>query len=161
MPKPRFSLRPTLRIILAGLVLSAHTPAQAQTLTQDRPLLFGEIATTANNAMRDIQLKPDGSYIASPGIYFYGSIPQLGRYKIENQTPSHVMDVVIDASATQLGSNPVFTFHDTFTVPTVVVTDSLGNATFEIGGTLRTNGNGIPYPDGNYNALFSVTVTPQ
>lgn len=162
MPKPRFNLKSTLWAFLAILTIGTNTDAQGQTLTQDRPLRFGEIATTANNAIREIQLHANGSYTASPGIFFYGDTPQLGRYRIENQAASHIMDITISTNATMLGAgNPVFTLHDAFTVPAVVITDNLGNATFEIGGTLRTNGSGIAYPNGNYNALFTVTVAPQ
>lgn len=136
-------------------------PVAAQTLTQDRAMTFGDISITTNNAIREIELHPDGSYTADPGIYFYSDTPELGRYIIQGQTPLTVMNINIDVSSTILGlGNPVFTLHNPFTVPAVVTTDGLGNATFEIGATLRSNGSGINYSDANYNSVFSVSVSP-
>lgn len=136
-------------------------PAAAQTLTQDRAMTFGDISITTNNAIREIELHPDGSYTADPGIYFYSDTPELGRYIIQGQVPLTVMNINIDVSSTILGlGNPVFTLHNPFTVPAVVTTDGLGNATFEIGATLRSNGSGINYSDANYNSVFSVNVSP-
>lgn len=124
-------------------------------------MTFGDISITTNNVVREIELHPDGSYTADPGIYFYSDTPELGRYIIQGQTPLTVMNINIDVSSTILGlGNPVFTLHNPFTVPAVVTTDGLGNATFEIGATLRSNGSGINYSDANYNSVFSVNVSP-
>lgn len=147
-------------ICLTGL-LCLPQKGFTQTLTEDRPLTFGDISISSNNVQREIELHPDGSYTADPGIYFYSDTPELGRYIITGQVPLTVMNITIDMSSSILGlGDPVFTAITPFTVPAVVTTDGVGNATFEIGATLRSNGSGINYPDANYNAVFVVTVSP-
>jgi hypothetical protein len=149
-----------------GLCLVAGAPgASAQTLTQDRTLTFGRFIMNNNSTQRDLVLNSNGSYTADPAYIFYAQEPVLGRYIINNQTPNAVMDVTFDLGLTSVaplgGGGPRFTLVNPYTVPAVVTTDGGGNATFEVGATLRSDGLGGVFPSDTYAGEFSITVTPQ
>ncbi len=149
-------------LTLAVWVCLAPPQAQAQTLTEDDTLTFGHVVMRDNSAPKDIELHPDGSYTADPAYIFYAEEPQLGRYTIQGQLANHQMDITIDVAATVIstGGTPNFTLVNPFTVPAIVITNGLGNATFEVGATLRSNGDGQVFQDANYLGNFDITVVP-
>lgn len=147
-------------------LLFLDSGAYGQTLTQNTPLSFGRVVVTDNNAPRDITLLSSGGYIADPAYVFYAETPQLGSYTISGQAINSVMDIFIDVAATSLGpdvgtSPPQFFLVNPFTVPATVITDGVGNATFQVGATLRSNGGGQNFLDANYSGSFTIMVTPQ
>lgn len=159
---PLCSTRPFFGALIAGC-LALSGPAAAQTLTENTTLSFGEVAMYDNSSPRDITLLSGGGYTMDPGYYLYGNPPQLGSYTIQGQTPNWPMDIdlTLVGSINRGGPGPVFTVVDFFTVPAVVMTDGAGNATFQVGGTLRSSGVMGNYPDDNYTGSYTITVTPQ
>lgn len=168
MPKPPCNAsRITARVsatLLAAVLLCWDMPAMAQTLTQDIPMTFGRVVMYDNSTPRDLRLLPGGGYNHDPGYYvFPGNEPQLGTFTINNQLQNHVMDITVDLASGNFGGGAAdFELVNPFTVPAVVTTDGSGNATFQLGATLRSNGSGVTFSNGPYNSIgYSITVTPQ
>jgi hypothetical protein len=136
--------------------------AAAQTLTQNTPLRFGRVVMHDNGSARDLRLLPSGAYTADTGYYIIDQAPQLGSYTVENQAANAIMDVIITPTGTvqPSGGGPYFTLVDFFTVPALVSTDGNGNATFQVGATLRSSGIGN-YASTTYDGGFTITVTPR
>lgn len=153
-------LKSSFIITFAFLVLFA-APVSAQTLTENSPLTFGQIAMTDNNSAHQIILLTNGSFTADPAYIFF-TTPQLGSYTINGQAPN--TDLTINISPNPIralgGGGPEFTLIDTFTRPAIVRTDATGDVTFEIGGTLVSNGSGGAYLDDRHEGDFLVSVTP-
>lgn len=146
--------------IMAGISVTA---AQAQTLTVNTPLSFGRMVMHDNSTQRDLRLLPNGSYVAGTGYYIIDTPPQLGSYTIQGQVPGRIMDISFIAvgSLNPGGAGPYFTLVDFFTVPSVVTTNGAGEATFQVGATLRSSGFMGNYIDSTYNGNFTISVTPQ
>lgn len=155
-----------IALLALGLLFTAPHPVLAQTLVVNDDLTFGHIAILDNSAPRDIVLHPPGNYTADPAYVFYADEPALGSLTVTGQVPNTIMNVTIDFSSTVVGvsggggGSATFTLLNPFTVPAVVVTDGAGNATFQVGATLRSDGTGTPFLDANYLGIFSVSVAP-
>lgn len=151
--------------LLVLVLVFAGSPAAAQTLTEDRRLSFGRFVMTDNSVARDLVLHSNGSYTADPAYIFYAEEPILGRYIINGQLANTTMDITIDVAATSIaptgGGGPRFVLVSPFTVPGTVVTDNNGDATFEIGATLRSDGFGGAFQSDSHSGQFTITVAPQ
>lgn len=146
--------------LLSAALLSG--PANAQTLTQNTQMRFGRIVMHDNGTPRDLRLLPSGSYSADSGFYIIDQAPQLGSFTIEDQALNSIMNITITAIGTMQpgGGGPYFTLVDFFTVPAVVTTDGNGDATFQVGATLRSSGIGN-YGSTTYDGGFTISVAPQ
>lgn len=150
----------------ALLVLICPCAAHAQSVVVNDDLTFGHVSIRDNSVPRDIQLLPTGNYVADPEYVFYSDEPALGSISISGQPPSALMDVTIDLTGVVVGPSGggggtgTFTLVNPFTVPPVIVTSPAGTANFQIGGTLRSDGSGLPFLDNSYLGIFSVSVAP-
>jgi hypothetical protein len=163
MRKLHFNTKAALLTLL--LLLALPHQGQAQTIVVDNNMTFGHLSIRDNSANRDIVLLPTGSYVADPEYIFYSDEPALGQITISGQPPSALMDVTIDL-VTPINISgggcctASFSLINPFTVPAVVVTSPAGTATFQVGGTLRSDGTGTPFLDATYLGIFSVSVAP-
>lgn len=136
-------------------------PAQAQTIIENEALSFGKFVLVDNNAPRTINLLPNGSYIADPKFIFFND-PQIGNISVEDYPPLTTLTIIVGTTSLipNMTGTMNFFVESTFTNPAVVITDALGSATFDVGATLKSNGNGSTPTDDTYQGVYSVTVTP-
>lgn len=149
-------------LVVCGLIFPVLS-ARAQTLSELQPLRFGRIVMHNNSSPRDLRLLPSGSYSADSGYYILDIAPQLGTYRVEGEAENAIMDVVMSLTGNinpLSGGSAYFTLVDFFTVPATVVTDGDGNATFQVGATLRSNGSGF-FSNSNYLGSLTISVTPR
>lgn len=137
------------------LISTAH----AQKITENQPLRFGKIVLIDNNAPRQIELFPSGTYSADPEFIFFTD-PQLGNITVDGYTPGTNLTVTVGVTNLTKGGSAIFTTSNSFTNPASVVADGTGSATFDVGATLTSDGNGGSFSDGSYTGNYSVTVTP-
>lgn len=163
MQTPHCKCHSRFWLCVAVFGLGGLTPdwAAAQTITQNTQLRFGRIVMHNNGAQRDLRLLDSGGYTADAGYYIIDQAPQLGSYTIEDQTPNALMDIVFTpiGNLQPGGGGAFFTLVDFFTVPPLVVTNGDGDATFQVGATLRSSGFGN-YSNNTYDGNFSISVTP-
>ncbi len=143
------------------LSLSTSKILSAQTITENIPLTFGKVVIIDNNAVREIELFPSGTFTADPEYIFF-SEPVLANITVDGYAPFTTLS--IDVSTTTLnkpgGGSAFFSVSDVFTNPAIVETDATGSATFEVGGTLSSNGSGAGFANADYEGIYSVAVTP-
>ena len=144
-----------------------HAYAAPQIETQQR-LDFGVLAITDNSAPSSVVLSPLG--IASYGAgYVYVAAATPGRYRLTGYPAFTDITVSMNTgSVSLLGlSNEMFTVTSPITKPVVIRTDQNGQAVFDLGASLTSNGSGHLYLDGAYlgrptlNLNFSVAEVPQ
>lgn len=152
MMKKLFSVSALLLLLLS---LNVH----AQTITENRPLNFGRFALVDNAAPRTLQLLPSDTYVADPQ-YMFLIDPQAGNITVSGYPPATPLTVNITTTALNNGGGASFTTLSTFTDPAVITTDAFGEATFDIGATLRSDGGGSTHSDGNFNGTYTITITP-
>lgn len=146
--------------ILFCALLTLPYQAVAQNITENARLSFGKVVLVDNNAQREIILNPGGGYTADPQYIFFTD-PQLANISVDGYTPNTTLTVTLGtANLTRPGGGSAFfSIGDVFTNPAIIVTDPLGSATFEVGATLTSNGNGAVFTDNNYDGTYTVTVT--
>lgn len=148
--------------LLAGfcLFLTAAMPAYAQTVNVTRAITFGKFAMIDNDAAYQIVFQADGSTISDPEYVFF-TTPVTGEVEVSGYSASTTLNVAITNDNVDPISvvGPSFTANAFFTIPDPVVTDGSGNATFEIGGTLTSDGSGTRYSDDDFQGNITITVT--
>jgi len=135
--------------------------AMAQTINENSPLTFGKIVITDNSVTRRIELLPGGGYTADPQYIFFTD-PQMANITVDGFAPSTVLNVSITSPNLNRpsGGPAFFSISDVFTNPAIIETDSSGSATFDVGATLSSNGNGAGFTNNKYEGDYAVTVTP-
>lgn len=166
MQMQHYKKRSKLWLCAALACWATLTPdiAAAQTITQNTPLRFGRIVMHDNSSQRDLRLLDSGGYTADSGYYIIDQAPQLGSFTVEDQAANSVLDITMVPVGTLLsvgggGGTAFFTLVDFFTVPPVVVTNGDGDATFQVGATLRSSSIGN-YANETYNGNFNITIAP-
>ncbi|NQZ14283.1 MAG: DUF4402 domain-containing protein [Alphaproteobacteria bacterium] len=133
--------------------------AFAQTIVENRPLNFGRFALVDNGAPRTLQLLPSGLFTADPQ-YMFLIDPRAGNITVSGYPPATPLSVSISTTTLNNGGGASFNTISTFTDPAVITTDATGEATFDIGATLRSDGGGSTHSNGNFNGSYTITVSP-
>lgn len=151
-----------LRLFNTGfclLLLCLTSAAYAQTITENQPLRFGELSLTNNNAARQVILNSSGGYTADSEFIVFND-PQLGNVTASGYLPLITLNIVISDATLTGGSAASFVIKDTFTNPATITTDASGEATFDVGATLESDGSGITHTDDSYDGNYTITITP-
>ncbi len=149
-----------VNLYLTFILILFALPANAQTVTIDQPLDFGTFVIADNATPRTIAFNAGGSYTADPEYIFF-TTPEFGEVTVTGYPALTTLTVTIGTTnMTDCCAGPNFSMSTGFTRPSVVTTDASGEATFEIGATMSSNGDGSTYVDGTFDGTFSVTVTP-
>ena len=115
-----------LTLICIGFIgLVTHTgQAQAQTITENQVLSFGQVVLVDNAASRQIALLPGGGFTADPQYIFFSN-PQLGNITVDGYPPATPLTVTVGTTNLNPlgGGSTNFSIGSTFTDPAVVVTD--------------------------------------
>ncbi len=141
-------------------LLLANISAVYAVITETQSMSFGTFALRNNNAQYNLTINPDGSQIADAQF----AIISNGReaaFNVSGFPPSTTLIITVVSDDLTLGGGgigegfPVANFKH---LPTTVVTDAIGNASFTLGATMTTSGTSNVYADGNYsgNAIVSV-----
>lgn len=121
---------------------------------------FGRIAVTNYNTVGSLVLNPDGSYNASPEILVLDP-PAPARFEADGLPPNTAAALTVtDANATLggTGTGQGFTVEDFVPSPSTLVSNGAGTLVFDLGATLRSEGDGGSYTDGSYTADITVTL---
>lgn len=153
----KFSFLILLFIVAINLV--TVNKAYAGTITISQDLDFGKFVLTDNNAPRSIEMLSVGGYIADPQYVFF-TPPQRGIVTLTDFPPFTVLEINIGlTSLDQSGVTSNFSISNTFKDPTFVITDLAGEATFEVGAKLTSDGGGDTHTNGTYDGTFTITIT--
>ena len=150
-----FSSRSGAAGFLAFALLSAA--ASAQTITENTPLSFGEIAIVSAGSVGRVTLSPAGTYTNNSNVYIIEP-PQLGEYTVTGGPPNTAYTIMLPPSVTISGPGGPFVLDNLEVRPLSLVTDASGQDEFTISGRLQTQGGGTSYGDGNYSGSFIVTI---
>lgn len=133
----------------------------AQTIIENHPLTFGKFVLSNNNAQHEIMLQQNGTFIADPSYIFFED-PQLATITVEDYAPLQPLFVTVGTTVLlpSMGGGANFSVSDSFTVPEVIITDANGSATFDVGASLTSNGNGNIHSDSRYQGTYNISVIP-
>lgn len=141
-------------------------PAGAQqTYDIVSPLTFGTFAVTANDAAYHLTISND-NVLSKDNVFVIGTVPpSAGEMVLENLPADTDITVMFDDGTLDPagGGGASFTVSD-FTIstnrspPVQFQTDGAGRLTLYYGATLRTSGDGQPYPSGNYSGSFDIVI---
>ena len=147
-------------LLLAFVLIFFALPAQAQSVTIDQPMDFGRFVLTDNAAPRTIAFNTGGTYTADTEFIFL-TTPEFGEVTVTGFPPLTVLTVSMSSTGmTGCCVGPNFSMSSPFTRPPVVTTDASGEASFQVGATMASDGSGVTHMDDTYDGSFSVTVTP-
>lgn len=156
--KYHFNVKILLALLLCTLLFSG-SKGYAQTITENQPLDFGRFVITDNSASHQIRLLNSCGFNADPEFVFFID-PQCGNYTVTGHPPNTNLTITVTTTTLANGGSATFTTNSTFTRPNNVRTDALGEATFDVGATLVTDGTGTSFIDGAHNGTYTITVTP-
>lgn len=142
------------------LLLAITTGAPAQGLLEQETLSFGILAVPSNSVVSALTLAPDGS-VTTSGDLFVLQAGTAGRYQATGFTPG--VELAVEIIVTPLFRDVDASRYLTITAldyPETITTNGAGGATFSVGATLQTTGNGFPYIADDYSATLDITLTP-
>ncbi len=155
-------LKKALYLSFFACILLGATGVRAQTITEDQPLTFGQIAITDNSVPRTISILSDGSIISDPEYIFFID-PQRGQITLDGYLPNTTYTVTFSnpttVSPTGIGTSN-FSIGVISTIPAVIMTDGTGSITFNTYAVLTSDGLGGTHTDDLYQGTYNVTVTP-
>ena len=158
-------------LFVLGNMIVSLAPNAVQAVPQIETLQrldFGVLAMPSNSAPSTVALSPNGNASYGAG-YVYVAAATPGRYRLTGYPAFTDISVsMVNSSVNLLGiSNETFTLSSALSKPAVIRTDINGQAVFDLGASLTSNGSGLPYLDGIYlgrptlNMAFSVAEVPQ
>ncbi len=145
----------TLWVIFAVLCFPTSGFAGVTTVQE---LYFGHYLILGNKAQGDVTINTDGSHSFDPAVYVEIDAPRVGIYEIDELPANMAVNTVTISSSTNLINTGIgFQTRDWQTSfnPT---TDAEGKLQVIVGGTVRSSGNTVQYPDGTYLATMQITV---
>lgn len=150
------------RIRFAFLVLLAcfvAPAAPAQTISEDVPLSFGEIAIRSFSSVARVTILPSGGVTTNTNVYLLTN-PQRGEYSVSGAPADTAYSIVLPPSVLLVGPGGVtFLLDDLAATPgPPYVTDSGGNDSFFLSGSIESLGGGTPYLDGSYQTTLPITL---
>lgn len=152
----RNKIRFAFLVLLACLVAPS---VSAQTISEDVPLSFGEIVIRSFASVARVTITPSGGFSTNSNVYLLSN-PQRGEYSVSGAPADTVYNIVLPPSVMLSGPGGVtFLLDDLAATPgPPYVTDSLGNDSFFISGTIESLGGGTPYLDGTYQTTMPITL---
>lgn len=155
-----FRSRQIIYFLLFGVSVITISPSYAQSFNQTRAMDFGRIALTTYDQVGTLTLDPDGSYTASSEIVVIDA-PVPARFEGGGFPANTAATLVVtDGNATLGGggTGQIFTVKDYVSSPSTLVSNGAGDLIFDLGATLRSEGDGNSYTDGDYSADITVSV---
>lgn len=146
----------TFWVIFAVLVFPGNVFAGVTTVQE---LYFGHYLVLGNKVQGDVTINTDGSHSFDPAAYVEIDAPRVGMYEID-ELPANmaVNSVTIDSSTNLINAGIGFQTRD-WQTSFPAATDAEGKLLVIVGGTLRSSGNDVQYPDGTYLATMQITVS--
>lgn len=160
MPHARATNKETLLRCFLVVFFSAPLFAHAQSVDELDPFQFGVLAIPDNSTVSEVELLRSGRNPVVRGSIIIVSIGSSGRYLLSGlprDTPIEVSAVDVELKYDGVGVSETFQVGQYDAAD--VVTNSQGEAEIQLGGTLRTSGNGNPYEDGLYSGSFQLQLT--
>ncbi len=154
------SMKKYALITFLTLVSLAPLTATAQTIDVLRQFIYGDLTIVDNDAPRDLIIAPNGDITANPSHIVVLSDGDSARIRLQS-FPGNTTITVSFAATDVLhdGIGPqYFSISDAVTDPATITTDPGGSATFNVGTTLSTSGNGNYYSDGAYTGEVEITA---
>lgn len=139
-------------------LVASHS--HAQSFNQTRAMDFGRVALTTYDQVGTLVLDPDGSYTASSEIVVIDA-PVPARFEGGGFPANTAATLVVtdgDATLGGGGTGQVFTIRDYVSSPSTLVSNGAGDLIFDLGATLRSEGDGNSYTDGDYSTDITVSV---
>ena len=140
------------------LVLTFVIPALSfAAVTEEQPISFGSFAIAANDAQSSIIISKNGgtpsySYKIYPLVHGQPGQYQLSAYPAFTPLVININDFVLQRTGAPNLLVEDFT-HDP------IITDGSGQATLNLGASLKTTGLGGSYGDGNYTGTMNITIS--
>ncbi|MEH6711191.1 MAG: DUF4402 domain-containing protein [Paraglaciecola polaris] len=125
----------------------------------DEPLSFGTFAIINNSSVSTISISTNDRASRTRDIQIL-YIGQAARLRLVNYPPFtrlFISPVLPQQSTVFVGTTEQFTLSQV-DMPDSIITDSLGEASLRVGGTLETSGNGGSYIDTTYNLTLMLTI---
>ena len=145
-------------LALVTMLCGVFAPPSHAQLTVIQDLAFGEFISKNNNAQYNLTVNPGGAFTFDPVGFIEINPPQSGIYDIGGFTPGESVTSVTVTQNTPLGGvGSVFQMIN-FQENNSASADPLGIVRVEIGATVQTSGNGIPYGDAIYAGSADIMV---
>jgi len=158
--------QPYFFICLASLIFSLFysSSIKSETITEVKTLDFGVIVLKNNNANYVMNMGFSGSVSADPEIIIIES-GHPAEYDLSD-FPSNTqlnIDIIAPSAETNLAgaidpSTSQFMITNYHSASSIVTTDTLGNATINVGATLTSSGTGF-YKDATYFSYITIMVS--
>ena len=150
------------KIALTVATVSAlySTPALSQTINTVEVLSFGTLAIRDPSSVSEITVNPATNSFSLNSNTYAVRPPQRGEYLVTGGPASSAFTVVTSPATNDLGGpdSQVLTMDNLTVSPGTHTTDGSGEATFYIGGRLRSDGSGDVYSDGTYDDSYNITI---
>ncbi len=137
------------------MLLPQNVFAQVTTV---QALDFGEFISKNNDSQHDITVNVGSGYSFDSAGYIEIVAPQKGIYTIGGFTPFDTVTSVVVTENTPVNAGVQLFNLVNMTDTHPVSTDVNGDLTINIGGTLRSTGNGTPYNDQSYTGSIDIQV---
>ena len=144
------------------MVFSANAADAPSYIIKEETLSFGKIAVVSRAVTSSLSIDIDGKITTTKGIYIL-EVGHPAELIMVNYTPytQYSISVFIADPETTTGaiSSNQFTL-TSVTAPLTITTDSEGEASFSVGGTIETSGDtSKTYYDTDYQARYMLTIT--
>lgn len=153
--------RITLSLVALLLAFNAGHVFSARIIIEQE-LSFGSLSIYENTAVRTLDLQPNGTIIADPAyIILTPGLP--GRMLFTSSKASRNLMVNISITGSGLTSFSGKTADALFTIEPYItegiyVTDQNGDLLLNLGGLLRSSGDGKTYLVGSYSLKYQVII---
>tara|TARA_B100000686_G_scaffold258199_1_gene270428 strand:- start:30 stop:488 length:459 start_codon:yes stop_codon:yes gene_type:complete len=143
-------------LLLVFLISGVHIATAA--INETQALTFGEFALSNNASSHQLTISPLGVVSKDQAVKLIVE-PEEAVFDVSGFPGSTPLIINVSFNnLTSLDGGSAFTISNPSIWPAAVTTDPAGNATFNVGATLRTSGDGGFYPDSNYNGTMTVSV---
>lgn len=121
---------------------------------------FGTLVILNNSAPFTYRVDSDNNTTYNPSAFLPLSPPNRASINVSNGPPNTAFSVSVSAAPVLLnGAGPqFFTVTNVVTNPVTPFTNGSGSLNVRFDSTLRTSGDGTPYPNGNYTGNILITV---
>lgn len=148
----------SMKLIVAILIIFV-LPAHAVGLVTERQLSFGEFAIQRNNTVSSLTVPVSGNSYSTNALRVIrqGNTGLLRIVELPPYTQITLTPILPAEGSHAFGSSKFFITNLEF--PTNISSDGMGVASFPLGGTLETSGDGGTYYDGDYSFVIYLDIT--